>query len=140
MKYYANKLLSFDRNPDTILAILKIFDTLTTMNWDAASVYSIREGKVIKVIKHSVDIIKVDFDYSKLYDEYVLWLYGHPDKIKLPIWALDAHKTELFLKCLKESVLYYLPRKDTLFSPFEMEKVLDLYLNILRVKPDYSMN
>jgi hypothetical protein len=141
MKYYTDNLLRFDRNPKTINTIFKVFDSLVKMEWDTVTVYSVKENKTIHVTKNPIDIIKVDFEYSKLYDEFILWKFGHPNRILLPIWNLDADKTDLFLKCLNTSVLYYFTRKETLFSPLEMDSVMDLYLEIYKGKlPDFHLN
>lgn len=141
MKYYSNNLLTFDRDPKTTGSIFSIFETLTIMQWDTATFYSVSEKTLVSVTKNPVDIIKVDFDYSKLYDEYVYWGFGYPDKIMLPFWSLDKDKTDLFLKSLEACVLYYLPRKDRLFSPGVMDDVLNLYVEIFQKKlPEFNLN
>lgn len=133
MKYYSNNLLSFDRNPKTSSAIHKLFGTLIEMEWDTRSIYSMSEKNWVTINKDQIDIIKVDFDYSELYNEYIRWSFGHPDKIKLPIWSLNKEKTDLFLKSLEACVLYYLSRKK-LFTQSVMDDVLDLYAEIFRKK------
>lgn len=140
MKYYTDNLLSFDRNPKTTGAIHKLFGTLIEMDWQTASVFSMSKKNWININKDPVDIIKVDFDYSELYNEYIRWSFGHPDKIKLPIWSLNKEKTELFLKSLEACVLYYQTRKN-LFTPSVMDNVLDLYAEIFQEKPpEFNLN
>lgn len=141
MQYYSNNLLSFDREPKTTGSIFSMFETLNIMQWNNTTFYSMKEKTFVSVIKDPIDIVKVDFDFSKLYDEFVYWGFGYPDKILLPIWSLDKEKTHLFLKSLETCVLYYLPRKDKLFSPGVMDNVLGLYVEIFQKKlPEFNLN
>lgn len=140
MKYYNNNLLSFNRDPKTTGAIFKLFDALIGMEWDTTCFFSMSEKDWMSVIKDPIDIVKVDFDFSELYNEYIFWWFGLPNKIKTPIWILNKEKTELFLKSLKACVLYYLPRKK-LFTPNVMDDVLDLYVEVFQEKlPEFNLN
>lgn len=139
MRYYDNNLLTFDRDQNTIGGIHSLFGTLITMNWPETTIFSMTEKKWINVVKEPKDIVKVDFEYSELYNEYIRWTFGHPDKILLPLWSLNKEKTDLFLKSLEACVMYYIPRKDKLFSPQVMDKVLNLYVQIFQKKiPEFN--
>ncbi len=140
MKYYTNNLLSFDRNPKTTAAIHALFGTLTSMEWQEASFFSMKEKSYVNVVKDPCDIVKVDFDYSELYNEYVNWGFGLPNKILLPIWSLNKEKTGLFLRSLETCVIYYQSRRH-LFSPNVMDSVLELYVDIFQKElPEFSLN